>query len=71
MSSVVATEIIRLGTQLLACCKPSLLEQMSGFPKCTTFSLTLIWSRSGHLQSRPERDLLCIVMQSFPHDNVV
>ena len=39
---------------------------------CTTILLTLIWSPSGCLRSRHQgRDLVCILMQRFPHDNIV
>ena len=57
-------------TQLIASCKSSSLEQMCGVRKYTTIHLTLIWSLSGHLQIRyPERNPICILSQSVPHDN--
>ena len=52
--------------RLIASCKFNFLEQMCVFPKCTTYPMTWISS-----QSRPEKNLTCILMQCFPQDSTV
>ena len=53
-------------------CTTNLLARTFGFRKCTEFLLMLTLSLQNLLQNQsPETILICIVVQCFPHDNIV